>query len=376
MSSFTFFRDGLVEKPALKRILISGYYGFGNTGDEAILSALLKLLRRSRNARITVISAHPQHTSREHGVHSISRLNPLSIVQTLAGADLLISGGGGLLQDVTSSRSLLYYLSIIRLGCRKPRQTVLLAQSIGPIRTPLGRRLTAQTLERVNLITVRDEASAQELVDLGVTTPPVVITADLALLLDRSSSEREGELLAGLGLENEPFLIFCLRRLKNQPFPLDLFVTLARRTSQDLGARALFLPFQTSFDLPLARALHEAVPGSVFIPAPLLPPDLISLFSRAQLVVGMRLHSLIFAAKARTPFLPLAYDPKVTAFARLFGFEALTFADLTETVFFGKIAQVWENRAKIREDVAKQVEQLERKAEENWDCLKRLVPDL
>ncbi|MEI6308607.1 MAG: polysaccharide pyruvyl transferase CsaB [bacterium] len=365
-----------MEKPAPKRILISGYYGFGNTGDEAILSALLKLLRRSHNAHITVISAHPQRTAQEHGVHSISRLNPLSIVQTIAGADLLISGGGGLLQDVTSSRSLLYYLSIIRLGCRGPRQTVLLAQSIGPIRTPLGRRLTAQTLERVNLITVRDEASAQELVNLGVTTPPVVVTADLALLLERSSSEREGELLAGLGLESEPFLLFCLRRLKNQPFPLDLFVTLARRTSQDLGTRALFLPFQTSFDLPLARALHEAVPGSVFIPAPLSPPDLISLFSHAQVVVGMRLHSLIFAAKARTPFLPLAYDPKVTAFARLFGFEALTFSDLTETIFFGKIAQVWENRGKIREDVAKQVERLERKAEENWACLKRLVPDL
>jgi polysaccharide pyruvyl transferase CsaB len=366
----------VVEQPAQTRIIISGYYGFGNTGDEAILTALLLLLKRARSAQVTVISARPERTAREHGVHSISRLDFPTIFRSINRADLLISGGGGLLQDVTSSRSLLYYLSIIRMGCRPNHKAVLLAQSIGPISTPLDRYLTAHVLEKVNLITVRDEASSRELTALGVKRPPIHVTADLALLLEKDSKEHEAALLKSLGLEQRPFIIFCLRTLKNQPFPIELFASAARRLEKAYGPRVLFLPFQTTFDQEVARTLHEAVAGSVFIPDPLKPYQLISLFSRAELIVGMRLHSLVFAAKARTPFLPLAYDPKVTAFAGLFEQEALAFNGLKEEIFFGKASQIWKNRGKMRENVASHVEQLEAKAEENWGCLKRLIPDL
>ena len=94
----------------MSKIVISGYYGFANAGDEAMLTAIIKSLRSTETAvELNVISGDPVGTAARHRVASIHRFNPLEIVPALAGCDLLISGGGSLLQDVTSKRSLLYY---------------------------------------------------------------------------------------------------------------------------------------------------------------------------------------------------------------------------------------------------------------------------
>ena len=93
----------------MSRIVISGYYGFANAGDEAMLAAIIKALRSTEDSvELTVISGNPQATAAQYGVSSIHRFNPLEIFSALRSCDLLLSGGGSLLQDVTSKRSLLY----------------------------------------------------------------------------------------------------------------------------------------------------------------------------------------------------------------------------------------------------------------------------
>ena len=92
----------------MNKIVISGYYGFANAGDEAMLAAIVKALRSTENSvKLTVISGNPQITAAKYGVASIHRFNPLEIFLSLRSCDLLLSGGGSLLQDVTSKRSLL-----------------------------------------------------------------------------------------------------------------------------------------------------------------------------------------------------------------------------------------------------------------------------
>ncbi|MGB9553032.1 MAG: polysaccharide pyruvyl transferase CsaB [bacterium] len=352
------------------KITVSGYYGFGNTGDEAILTSLLSLLKRIPKVQITVLSAYPKRTRREHGVRSVSRINPVSVFHSLLKCDILISGGGGLLQDVTSSRSLLYYLSIIYLGVCFKKKVVLLAQSIGPISKALNRKLTSRVLNKVTLITVRDEHSFRELDKLGVRGAPIYQTADLALLLEKPKEEDSKKILEFLNLKG-PFVVFCLRSLKHRRIRVKDFAEIAKRLKNELQVEIVFLPFQFSLDQELSEQLSALVPGSILCPF-LKPRQIISLFAKAELVVGMRLHAIIFSALARTPFLPVSYDPKVSSFAQLLNQEALSLEEDAEKIFL-KIEENLKNRAKIKESLEKGVLNLEQKAEENWKHLKKII---
>ena len=126
----------------MSRIVVSGYYGSKNAGDEAMLAAMLEVLGDlDPKLHITVISADPEDTRKRHGVDAVSWLGLPAIIRELRQADLLISGGGSLLQNVTSRRSLYYYMGIIFLAFMAGLKVMLYAQGIGPIRGHLPRRL-------------------------------------------------------------------------------------------------------------------------------------------------------------------------------------------------------------------------------------------
>ena len=120
----------------MSKIVISGYYGFNNAGDEALLTAILAALRAVEpTVDITVISGNPGNTIAKHQVKSLYRFAAVRLLRAIREADLVISGGGSLLQDVTSKRSLAYYLSVIAAAKWKRKKVMLFAQGIGPIRS-------------------------------------------------------------------------------------------------------------------------------------------------------------------------------------------------------------------------------------------------
>ena len=141
-------------------IVISGYYGFHNAGDEAMLLAILQALRKTFDApSITVISGNPSDTARTFGVKAVPRFGILPILSSLFRTDLLISGGGSLLQDVTSWKSMIYYLTIIIVGVLFRKQVFLYSQGIGPVRYRIIRIILKHVLNHVDAITVRDSES-------------------------------------------------------------------------------------------------------------------------------------------------------------------------------------------------------------------------
>ena len=125
---------------AKKNIAISGYYGFENFGDEAILSVLTKELK-SKGHNITVFSKNPQVTCAKLGVNSVYTFSIKSVINTIKNSDVLISGGGSLLQDSTSLKSLFYYLFVIFLAEHYKTKVIIFAQGIGPIKNPAGSRI-------------------------------------------------------------------------------------------------------------------------------------------------------------------------------------------------------------------------------------------
>ncbi len=153
-----------------KKILISGYYGFDNSGDDAILKAIVKDIKRigGEDVRIIALSNNPSCTEEIYGIEAVNRFGIKGVVKAIKDCDLFISGGGSLLQDVTSTRSLLYYITLMKLAKLYKKPVMVYANGIGPINRSINRVLTRNILNKVDLITLRDEDSKIFLEELGV----------------------------------------------------------------------------------------------------------------------------------------------------------------------------------------------------------------
>lgn len=297
-------------------VVMSGYYGFGNAGDDAILESIHRAIRSaSDDVSVTVLSNDPEQTRRQYGVEAIPRFRVLRVFRALRRCDALLSGGGSLLQDATSTRSLLYYLSVIRCAQLLRKPVMLYANGIGPVRRPANRRRVRRVVESASLVTLRDHASARELERMGVTRP-VQVTADPVFHLEPVGEKRRSELLAAAGLEETaPFAAVSVREWRET---VDFWKELARlcdHLSRTYGLRILFLLMQPERD----REVTDRVRGLMEEPAWVLdtsctPRELMGVLGRSRLCVAMRLHTLIFAARMAVPALGLVYDPKVASY--------------------------------------------------------------
>lgn len=292
------------------RVTLSGYYGFGNSGDEAVLAGLVKSLREKRAAdtlEITALSINPAETRAAHGITSAHRYKAYPVLRALGRTDLLLSGGGSLLQDTTSRHGIFYYLGIVRAAQIMGKKTMFIAQGIGPLRNPISRKLTAAVANRLDAITVRDTASAALLREIGVTRTSIEVTADPALLL--------GVPKPASNTDTPTFGI----ALRPWPGQADLALRLAEACGSALhGHPAIVIPMQPQSDQEIADQFAQAWRDANGT-ATCIPPgtDLASLtrsLAACQMVIGMRLHALILAAASGIPSVALSYDPKVAAF--------------------------------------------------------------
>lgn len=310
-------------KKSAYKVLISGYYGFGNAGDEAILTSIVESLKKlSGGIFITALSADPASTKQHHGINAVLRTNPLAVIKEISEADLVISGGGGLIQDVTSSRSIPYYLLIVYLGKRMNKEVMLYANGVGPVYRAVNKRMIKRICNTVDLITVRDENSKRELDELGVHRPDIIVTADPAFVLE-PVTEKEGlAAISDQGIDligDRPKVGVSVR-----PWGLESSrETIARACDymvKTLGAQIVFLPMRFPGDRDesckiAALMKHE----SIVLNKPLDPKELLWLSGKMDLIFGMRLHALIFGAKMGVPLVGLIYDPKVKNFLKRVG---------------------------------------------------------
>lgn len=339
----------------MSRVVLSGYYGFNNVGDEAVLAATIAALRERRpGVEIAVLSASPEATGRAFGVEGVSRASPQDLVRVLRGCDLFLSGGGSLFQDVTSWRSPWYYLGVLALARRLCRHTAIYAQGVGPLRGRAIRSAVRRQLSAVDLITLRDRESLSFLASLGVDRPPAVLTGDPALLLTPEWSARVAAETSAWG-DGLP-LGLALRSWRGDPWVEDL-ASAARTLVERHGARWICLAMQRPGDLALAERMAARIgPGARVVRAPLAPREMLALVGRLALVVGMRLHALVFAAAQGVPLISLAYDPKVGAFARELGEPLLDLERFDAGALLGAIedaiAHAPERRARVLAAVA------------------------
>ena len=319
-------------RPAQSRdgVVICGAYGRGNAGDDAILEAILQEMRSiDPDMPMTVLSKDPKSTRLTYRVQAVHRSSILAWHKAMRHARLYINGGGSLIQDVTSRRSLWFYLYNIRAAKRAGCQVQMYGCGIGPVTRESHRALAAKVLNAyVDVITLREPDSREELLRMGVTVPRILLTADPALTLRPASDAEVDSVLLRAGIPpHGKYLCFALRQWKGFDEKAPVFAQAARYAYETYGLTPVFTAVEKHLD-PVA---HRQAAANLDIPHYFLDDaggagTIIGALSRMDAVVSMRLHALIFAASQGVPLVGVVYDPKVSSFLKYMGQEL--FVDL------------------------------------------------
>ena len=296
----------------MKTVVLSGYYGFDNAGDEAVCKSIISDLRAlDPQLNIVVLSNQPEKTALTYQVSAVNRWKLLLILKTLKNTDLLISGGGSLLQDVSSKYGLYYYLAIILFAKLLKKPTMIYAQGLGPINLPFNRHISGLILKHVNQATFRDKESQALFESLGNNMPKSELVFDPVLgytnKVDREMFVKD---------PHKKTLIFALRGWKN--LSPSLFSHAIDALSEEY--QILLLPLHLGSDDSFAKLIQKECQSPVeILKGNYTIDELMAIFSQADATIAMRLHGLIMAAAQKKPLLALSYDPKCASFMHMIG---------------------------------------------------------
>lgn len=325
----------LMEKKLLNDVVISGYYGFKNNGDDALLSAIIEDLKEQiPEVKICVLSYRPYETQAIYGVEAVNRFNLPYIARAMKGAKLLVSGGGSLIQDGTSTQSLIYYLHIMRMAKRRGLRSMLYANGIGPLVHRANIRRARHALDALDLITLRDPASWEELEKIGLDRSRAILTADPAFNIEPASDEEIRAIFKKHGIDQSKRLAgISVRQWKmhGPGFEIHLANTVDYM-SRELGLTPVFLNMQYPMDIKMSRAIMQQMKTKAYtINDTLSDTQMLGVIRSMDIVVGERLHTLIYAAAVGIPFVGIVYDPKIKAFMEYVGQK--NYVDLDDVCF-------------------------------------------
>ena len=310
------------------KIVISGYYGFNNFGDEAVLSVLINSLKNSGLENITVFSKNPESTRKTYDVNSCNSFDVAGLVLNILKSDVLISGGGSLLQDSTSVKSLIYYLFVIITALFFRKKVIIFAQGIGPVKNRFLEKITFWALKKCRYVTVRDEKSRQLLKENGIDSD-LVSDPVWNIKLKTKYSHR------GVGIQ--------LR--KWDTLTEEFFADLVKNVAEIYKDKIIFIyALQESLDLDICNRFeaellkinpdlhtHVVTNRATF--------EIIKSFSHLDELIAMRYHACLVGLKYGIKVLPVIYDPKVEKLADEFNIQSRIYLD-NETETGEKIKQL------------------------------------
>ncbi len=349
-------------------ITILGYYGYDNSGDDAILKSFIDHVQKyHKDLSVVVLSNNPSQTRKLYRVQSVYRFHPFKLPAILSKTRLFIAGGGTLVQDGTSSRSLWYYLSMIKLALKKGAHAVLFANGLGPLTRKKNRKSASSILDKMEVITLRDANAYEQLKSLEVTKPITKVAVDPVLALSPQDSSVGLKILEDENIPSDGKIVaFCFRKWKRVKRSEEILAALADRIVTDFNATPLFIPMQHPEDLRFSKNITRRMKEKGYILHGRYSVDeTMSILGNADLVIGMRLHSLIYAVNMGLPMVGLAYEPKVNYFMQGINQpyvewnESFSLTEVMEKVHF-----VWENAPSIKEKLRELKPCLESKVKE------------
>ncbi|WP_339853156.1 polysaccharide pyruvyl transferase CsaB [Paenibacillus sp. FSL W7-1088] len=315
-----------------QKLVISGYYGFHNSGDEAVLKSILTALEEeSHRSNVTiepiVLSGDPEWTTSMYGVRSVHRMKLKEVREAIKESDGLISGGGSLLQDATGLKSIPYYLGVIKLAQWLKKPTFIYAQGIGPVNRKMFNPMIRSVFKACKYVSVRDEQSAEYLRGLGLQWNQIHVVPDPVMGLPLPEAQAEEVSSVTLNAQGAsvhtklPVIGVSVRFWESDRKELTAIAAGLKKLCSKKAVHLRFMPFHLPIDEQASRFVMEMLgdlgnKGSeVSITKDLTDPQLmLQEVSNCDVVIGMRLHSLIYAASQYVPPVGISYDPKIDQF--------------------------------------------------------------
>lgn len=359
------------------KIGISGSYGGMNLGDEAILMGLLKELQCClEDIEVVIFSVNPKDTEARHNVRAvpIRDMHKEEVIKELEKLDLFVVGGGGILFDGLAEKILRDVNWAKELGI----PVMIYAVSVGPLISSEAKQLVVQTLNQVDLITVRESEAKKQLTDLGVTKE-IEVTADPALLIKPQTFTKE--MLKKEGIDPDiPLVGFSVR--EPGPAAPDLNVDhyhamLANAADfmiERFDAQILFVPMElgNNRDPQHSHAIISKmanVQRAGVLKGEYTSAQILGLIGHMSFVVGMRLHLLIFAGIQRVPFVPLPYASKVSGLLADLDMPMPKLSEMNVGKLCAYLDRSWDTRKQIAKKLEEKVPQLQEKAKKTNQIL-------
>ena len=382
-----------MEKDRPKRIVLSNSYGAPNAGDQAILLTMIEALKkRSPNIQIDVLTRWPKSTRKRHpGVRAVRSgiiLGFLDTCKSIRQADILILGGGGIIQDSTSLGSLIMHLSRAALARFFATPFIGVGLGAGPITTKLGRWLTKVVLNTAEGLYVRSEKSAELLVEIGVDKNKIVVLADIALGMDYDENVKNEEAYQQvvklnkkskhlIGLSLRPEVGLYKRYFKRSSFYegfLRQVATACDELVKKIDAQFVFVSINPKQDDKIGREIQKWMQNGnqmMLLSGALNPKVIAAAVRELDLLIGMRLHSAIFAAGYGVPFLAFGYAPKIFGFSESLGSEqyAIQLQEFNPEKLIEQVEEILEHREEISSDIKKKLPELQARARSNMEAV-------
>jgi polysaccharide pyruvyl transferase WcaK-like protein len=389
------------EKP--RKILLSAFIGSDNTGDNAISMSMVRRIREQiTDADVTALSINPLKTERLLGIRAISSKSFWKILSAVAHTDVFICGGGGILQDQTSVFNIPARLAVTFLAALFRKTTMFYGVGAGPITTASGKFLVRMIANKAHTVTVRDQESRNTLLALGINPLRITVTGDPAINLPLCSEGRINQILIAEGIPAEkPLVGVCLRHWFDthywipaniaQKFNLrpkggkDKYNRFIENISYCLNAildredvNVVFIPFWRGRDDKVHQDVYKNLKNKeavYHIKGVYRPDEILGIISKTHVLLGMRLHSLIFAAVCGIPMIALNYTMKVNNFMNAIGeSHAQTGVEETDTEkLVDMINKALDNKSNARNKIARRVRIVKRRELENIKRLKKLL---
>ncbi|WP_329235921.1 polysaccharide pyruvyl transferase family protein [Actinoallomurus sp. NBC_01490] len=364
------------------RIGVLGSYGGLNLGDEAILTCVLDGLRQIRpTAELIIFSRHPEDSRRRFGMTAVpyTGVPQSQLIEAETGLDLLVLGGGGVLHDGQAGA----ITRPVRLAQELGIPTFGYAIGAGPLTDRAEIRLVREVVENMTDLTVRDHESILVLENAGVGRP-ISVTADAAVLLEPEDFTEEMLLREGID-DHDRLVGMSVREPGRAADHLDeasyheLLANAADFMTYRLQAQTVFVPMERG-DIAHAHAVLSAMNApetARILNRAYRPAQIAGLMRHLDFAVGMRLHFVMFAARAGVPVLPLPYAGKVFDFAQVVGAPALTGVARRETgPLLAELDRLWDERDACTERLRQRFAVLRERALQNLERCRALIDGL